>query len=60
MIVIKKRDYIYYDYILMNVKPKGMWKLYCFLRKKITLFESPSKINWFLFHEKPYQKKENK
>ena len=42
---MKKRDIIYYDYRLKNIKPKKIkWKLYCWFRKLITFNESPSKI----------------
>jgi hypothetical protein len=40
-----KRDYIYYAYRLEKKKPKKLyWKLYCCLRKIITIKESSSKI----------------
>lgn len=42
---MNKRDIIYYNYKLENVKPKKIkWKLYCYFRKLITYKESPSKV----------------
>jgi hypothetical protein len=48
--MLSKRDYIYYDYRLDNIKPKNiLWKLYCIIRRKITFKESPSKITIYSF-----------
>ena len=42
---MKHRDYIYYDYRFLGIKPKKWyWRLYCKIRKFITLGESPSKV----------------
>ena len=42
---MNKRDYIYYDFICDNIKPKSkIMRLYCIIRKLITYKESPSKI----------------
>lgn len=43
--MLSKRDYIYYDYIFGNIKSKKLkWKLYCKLRKLITISEKQSKV----------------
>ena len=50
---MNKRDIIYYNYKLENVKPKKIkWKLYCYFRKLITYKESPSKITCYCFLDK--------
>ena len=50
IIKLKKRDYIYYDYIIEKIKPKKIrWKLYCWFRSMITIQESPSKIHIYLW-----------
>ena len=43
--MLEKRDYIYYDFRFKNIKSKKMiWKIYCYIRKTITVKESPSKV----------------
>lgn len=47
---MNKKDNIYYSYIIKNIKPKKIkWKIYCFIRKLITIKESPSKISIWLW-----------
>lgn len=42
---MNKIDKIYYAYRLDDIKPKNkILKIYCWIRKKITIKESPSKI----------------
>lgn len=42
---MSERDYTYYAYKLEEKKPKKLhWKIYCYLRRIITVKESPSKI----------------
>ncbi len=42
---MNKRDYVYYDYKFENIKPKNiLQKIYCIIRKTITVNESPSKV----------------
>lgn len=46
---MNKRDKIYYNYRIGNIKPKRIkWKIYCFIRK-ITTKESPSKVSIWLW-----------
>ena len=50
---MKERDYIYYDYRILNKKPKKVkWKIYCLIRKIITIRESPSKVTYWNFTKK--------
>ena len=47
---MKYRDNIYYSYRFNNKKTKKWyWKLYCVFRKHITLRESPSKVNMWVW-----------
>ena len=42
---MNQRDNIYYNFIFNNLKPKKRrWKIYCLIRKMITIKESPSKV----------------
>ncbi len=50
--MMSERDYIYYDYILKKIKPKKIkWKIYCLIRKAITIKESPSAVMIYLSGE---------
>lgn len=47
-----QRDNIYYNFIFNNLKPKKMrWKIYCLIRKMITIKESPSKVTLWQFNQ---------
>jgi hypothetical protein len=51
---VNKRDNIYYNYRLLDLKPdKWYWKLYCRIRKFITFKESPSKVSLWTMTHKP-------
>jgi hypothetical protein len=49
---MNKRDNIYYSYRLGKIKPKKIrWKIYCLIRKMITIKESPSKVTSWYFNQ---------
>lgn len=49
---MNERDYIYYDYRFLGIKPKKIYlKLYCIFRRLITFKESPSKVTLWNFRE---------
>jgi hypothetical protein len=48
--MISKVDKIYYNYRFLNKNPKKWyWKLYCIIRKSITISESPSRVMIWLW-----------